>query len=154
MQESFSFDTTSYKAVIVSQRNSISIDFPNISLAFTIAQSPHEMRELMVGLWFTAEGFGYIITINKYLFYVKQRQYAKVFFFIAKSVIILIIFIVFLVLASCYMVHVSDNEVKMHLIYSWRTLWEWIKKKSIIMRWDSHLSALTYVYILLYLLYI
>ena len=118
MQESFSFDTTSYKAVIVSQRNSISIDFPNISLAFTIAQSPHEMRELMVGLWFTAEGFGYIITINKYLFYVKQRQYAKVFFFIAKSVIILIIFIVFLVLASCYMVHVSDNEVKMHLIYS------------------------------------
>ena len=62
----FLFDTTSYKAAIVSQCF-YGIAFASIyptSLAFTIAQSPHEMRGLMVGLWYAARGVGYVITIN------------------------------------------------------------------------------------------
>ena len=116
----FLFDTTSYKAAIVSQcfyGIAFALIFPT-SLAFTIAQSPHEMRGLMVGLWYAAQGVGYIITINtKYLFLCEEETICQsVYYFIAKSVIILIILIVFLVLASRYKLRVRENEVNIHLI--------------------------------------
>ena len=41
---------------------SFALIFPT-SLEFTIAQSPHEMRGLMVGLWYAAFGVGYIFSI-------------------------------------------------------------------------------------------
>ena len=48
--------------------------FPT-SLQFTIAQSPHEIRGLMVGLWYAARGVSYVITINsKYLFACKEES--------------------------------------------------------------------------------
>ena len=116
----FLFDTTSYKAVIVSQcfyGIAFALIYPT-SLAFTIAQSPHEMRGLMVGLWYAAQGVGFIITINsKYLLACKQEAICQnVYYFIAKSVIILIILIVFLVLARRYKLRVRENEVNVHLI--------------------------------------
>ena len=84
--------------------------FPT-SLAFTIAQSPHEMRGLMVGLWYAARGVGYVITINsKYLFACEEERTCQSFYyFTAKSVIILIILIVFLV-------QVRENKVNIYLI--------------------------------------
>ena len=116
----FLFDTTSYKAAIVSQcfyGIAIAFIYPT-SLVFTIAQSPHEMRGLMVGLWYAARGIGYVITINsKYLFACEQEATCQnVYYFIAKSVIILVILIVFLVLASRYKLRVRENEVNIHLI--------------------------------------
>ena len=67
----FLFDITSYKVVIVSEvlyGTAAALIIPT-SLAFTIAQSPHEMRGLMVGLWYAARGVGYIFNINiKYIF--------------------------------------------------------------------------------------
>ena len=114
------FDTTSYKAAIVSQclyGIGFALIFPT-SLAFTIAQSPHEMRGLMVGLWYAARGVGYVITINsKYLFACEEeRTCQSVYYFIAKSVIILIILIVFLILARHYKLRVRENEVNIHII--------------------------------------
>ena len=116
----FHFDTTSYKAAIVSEcfyGIAFALIYPT-SLAFTIAQSPHEMRGLMVGLLYSAKGVGYIITINtKYLFSCEEEAICQsVYYFIAKSVIILIILIVFLVLASRYKLRVRENEVNIHLI--------------------------------------
>ena len=116
----FLFDTTSYKAAIVPHcfyGIAFALIFPT-SLAFTIAQSPHEMRGLMVGLWYAARGVGYVISINsKYLFSCKQEAICQnVYYFIAKSVIILIILIVFLVLAKRYKLRVRENEVNIHLI--------------------------------------
>ena len=116
----FLFDTTSYKAAIVSEcfyGIAFALIYPT-SLAFTIAQSPHEMRGLMVGLWYAAKDVGYIITINsKYLFSCEEEAICQsVYYFIAKSVIILITLIVFLVLASCYKLRVRENEVNVHLI--------------------------------------
>ena len=116
----FLFDTTSYKAAIVSHcfyGIAFALVFPT-SLAFTIAQSPHEMRGLMVGLWYAARGVGYIITINsKYLFSCEEEAICQsVYYFIAKSVIILIILIMFLVLAKYYKLRVRENEVNIHLI--------------------------------------
>ena len=67
----FLFDITSYKVVIVSEifyGTATALIIPT-SLAFTIAQSPHEMRGLMVGLWYAAHGVGYILNISiKYIF--------------------------------------------------------------------------------------
>ena len=43
------------------------------SLEFIIILSPHEMRSLMVGLWYAAYGLGYVIDINgKYRFNCKE----------------------------------------------------------------------------------
>ena len=119
-KDHFLFDTTSYKAAIVSQcfyGISFVFIFPT-SLAFTIAQSPHEMRGLMVGLWYAARGVGYVIAINsKYLFACGfETTCHSLYYFIFKSVIILIILIVFLVLAKCYKLRVRENEVNIHLI--------------------------------------
>ena len=80
----FLFNTTSYKAAIVSQYFygiAFALIYPT-SLAFTIAQSPHEMRGLMVGLWYAARGVGYIITINsKYLFACEEEAISKCLLF-------------------------------------------------------------------------
>ena len=106
------FDTTSYKAFIVSQvlyGISYALIFPT-SLAFTIAQSPHEMRSLMVGLWCAAFGIGYTININM------KYQLNILYYFITMSALVLIILILFLILAKCYKLRVRENEVNVHLI--------------------------------------
>ena len=116
----FLFDTTSYKFTIVSQvlyGIAFALIFPT-SLVFTIAQAPHEMRGLMVGLWYAARGVGYVITINsKYLFACEEETTCKsLYYFIIKSVVIIIILIVFLVLAKRYKLRVRENEINVHLI--------------------------------------
>ena len=64
-------NTTSYKAIIVPEilyGISFALILP-ISLEFTIAQSPHEMRGFMVGMWFAAFAIGLAVNINsKYPF--------------------------------------------------------------------------------------
>ena len=121
-RDHFLVDTTSYKASIISQvlyGIAFAFIYPT-SLEFTIAQSPHEMRGFMVGLWYAAEGVGYAITINsKYLFGCANNlgmTCHSLYYFIAKSVIILIILMVFIVLAKRYNLRVRENEVNIHLI--------------------------------------
>ena len=72
----------------------------------------------MVGLWYAAHGVGYVININsKYLFACEEKAMCQsVYYFILKSVVILIILIVFLVLAKHYKLRVRENEVNIHLI--------------------------------------
>ena len=116
----FLFDITSYKVVIVSDifyGTATALIIPT-SLAFTIAQSPHEMRGLMVGLWYAARGVGYIFNINiKYIFECENDTTSQcLYYFIVKSVIVLIILIVFLVLAKHYKLRVRENEVNIHLL--------------------------------------
>ena len=54
---------------------------------------------------------------SKYLFACEQEATCQnIYYFIAKSVIILVILIVFLVLASRYKLRVRENEVNIHLI--------------------------------------
>ena len=113
-KDDFFFGATSFKAVILSQvlyGIAYALIMPT-SLEFTIAQSPHEMRGLMVGLWYAAFGIGYTIIINsKYLFAHQSLRY-----FITMSVLVLIILIVFLILAKRYKLRVRENEVNVHLI--------------------------------------
>ena len=122
-RDHFLVDTTSYKAASIMSQVLYGIAFALIyptSLEFTIAQSPHEMRGFMVGLWYAAEGVGYTISINsKYLFACSKDLVMtchSLYYFIAKSVIILIILMVFIVLAKRYKLRVRENEVNIHLI--------------------------------------
>ena len=91
--------------------------FPT-SLEITIAQSPHDMRGFMIGLWYAASGLGYVISINgKYSFKCEGDVICqKPLYFVFKSMIILVILIVYLVLARRYKLRVRENEVNIHFI--------------------------------------
>ena len=96
---------------------SYSVIFP-ISFEFTIAQCPHQMRGFMVSLWYAAHGIGFSINnICKYSFKCEAEIICQSnFYYLVKSLIVLVILILFLVLAKCYKLRVRDNEVNIHLI--------------------------------------
>ena len=83
------------------------------SMEFTIAQSPIEMRGMMVGMWFASLGVGYLININtKYPFGCDNNSICPSFYYyITRSVVIFIILLVFIVLAKRYKFRVRENEV-------------------------------------------
>ena len=96
---------------------SYSIIFP-ISFEFTIAQCPHQMRGFMVSLWYAAHGIGLSINnICKYSFKCEAEMICQSnFYYLVKSLVVLITLISFLVLAKRYKLRVRDNEVNIHLI--------------------------------------
>ena len=83
------------------------------SLEFTIAQSPIQMRGMMVGMSFASLGVGYLININaKYPFGCDNNYICPSFYYyITKSVVIFIILLVFIVLAKRYKFRVRENEI-------------------------------------------
>ena len=119
-RNSFNLHTISYEAIIVPQiLYGVSYAFILLtSLLFTIAQCPHEMRGLLVGLWNAAFGVGFFISFSgKYPFSCQGEIHCQnLYYYVLKSVIILIILIMFLILAKCYKFRVRDNEINIHLI--------------------------------------
>ena len=122
--------TLSYVVIFKYQRNTLSyfndlLLIPQIlygvafalivptSLEFTIAQSPIQMRGMMVGLWFASIGVGYLININtKYLFGCDNNSICPSFYYnITRSGVIFIILLIFIVLAKWYKLRVRENEV-------------------------------------------
>uniref|UniRef100_A0A1X7TU67 Uncharacterized protein n=1 Tax=Amphimedon queenslandica TaxID=400682 RepID=A0A1X7TU67_AMPQE len=84
------------------------------SLEFTVAQSPVHMRGVMVGLWYVAcWGIGYLInSFLKFPFACESQSLCTSFYYyITKSVLVLIILIVFVILAKCYKYRGRENEV-------------------------------------------
>ena len=119
-KDHFYLDTTSYKAMIMPEilfGISYALVFPT-SLEFIIAQSPHEMRGLMVGLWYAAIGLGYVIDINgKYPFNCKEDIVCQnIYYYVLKSAVVLISLILFVILAKRYKLRVRANEINLHLI--------------------------------------
>ena len=113
-------NTTSYKAIIVPEMLygiSFALILPT-SLEFTIAQSTHEMRGLMVGMWFAAFAIGLAVNINgKFPFKCENDIICQnLFYYVYKSVIIVIILVVFVILAKRYKLRVRENEVNIHMI--------------------------------------
>ena len=85
-----------------------------VSLKFTLAQSPLHMRGVMVGLWYAISwGFSNLInTILKFPFNCESQYICTSFYYyITKSVLVLIILIVFVILAKRYKYCVRENEV-------------------------------------------
>ena len=119
-KEHFPLDTNSYKAIVIPQilfGFSLALIIPT-SLEFTIAQSPLEMRGLMIGLWFAAYTLGHAINISgKYSFKCERDLICQnLYYYVFKIVVFLIIMIMFLVLAKHYKFRVRENEVNIHLI--------------------------------------
>ena len=113
-------NTTTYKAIIVPDilyGISFALILPT-SLEFTIAQSPHEMRGFMVGMWFAAFAIGLAVNMNgKFPFKCEDDIICQnLFYYVYKSVIIVIILIVFVILAKRYKLRVRENEVNVHMI--------------------------------------
>ena len=85
-----------------------------VSLEFTVAQSPVDMRGVMVGLWYaTSCGLSFLVgTMLKFPFdCVSQYICTSFYYYITKSVLVLIILIVFVILAKRYKYRVRENEV-------------------------------------------
>ena len=84
-----------------------------VSLEFTVAQSPIDMRGVMVGLWYTSWAVGYLINIGIKFPFDCESQYicTSFYYYITKSVLVLIILIVFVILAKRYKYRVRENEV-------------------------------------------
>ena len=119
-KKQFHLDSTSYKAMIIPEilyGVSYALIF-STSLEFIIAQSPHEMRGLMVGLWYAANGLGYVIDINgKYPFNCKGDIICQdIYYYVMKSAVIVIILIIFVILAKRYKLRVRKSEINIHLI--------------------------------------
>ena len=86
--------------------------FP-VSLEFTVAQSPVHMRGVMVGLWYASWGIGYLISAMLKFPFNCESQYicTSFYYYITKSVLALMILIVFVILAKHYKYRVRENEV-------------------------------------------
>ena len=84
-----------------------------VSLEFTIAQSPVQMRGVMVGLWYGSWGLGYLLSaVVKFPFHCQSQYICNSFYYyLTKSVLVLIILIVFIILAKRYKYRVRENEV-------------------------------------------
>ena len=119
-RDSLYLNTTSYKAVVVPLiLYGIAYAFIiSTSFEFTIAQCSHKMRGFLVGLWYAAIGFGGFINVGgKYLFSCQGETHCQcLYYYVLKSVIILIILIMFLIPAKRYKFRVRDNEINVHLI--------------------------------------
>ena len=119
-KDSFNLNTTSYKALIIPQilhGIAFAFIFPTL-LEFTIAQCPHVMRGFLIGLWNAIFELGDLINVGgKYPFSCQGEIYCQsLYYHVLKSVIILIILIIFLILAKCYKFRVRENEVNIYLI--------------------------------------
>ena len=88
------------------------------SLEFTVAQSPVQMRGMMVGMWIASMGVGYLININlKYVFHCKNEFICtKPFYYAVKGVITLIFLGLFFGLSKKYKFRVRENEINIHKI--------------------------------------
>ena len=89
------------------------------SLEFVIAQSPTNMRGFIVGMWYGAIGVGEVIIMNFYrpFVYIHADPFGCIFYyFLAKSMLILLILVAFLCLAKHYKLRVRENIVPVYQI--------------------------------------
>ena len=86
---------------------------------FVIAQSPTNMRGFIVGIVYAATGIGQLININFYrpFLYIHADPFGCIFYyFLAKSMLILLILVAFLCLAKHYKLRVRENIVPVYQI--------------------------------------
>ena len=88
------------------------------SLEFTVAQSPVQMRGMMVGMWLASIGVGYLININlKYIFHCKSEFICtNPYYYAVKGVITLIFLGLYYFLSRKYKFRVRENEINIHKI--------------------------------------
>ena len=90
-----------------------------IGLEFVIAQSPKDMRGLMVALFLSARGLGSLIGLYLLIPY-RYLDTAPLgcgfYYFLTRTFITFFIFIIFIFLAKRYKLRVRENEINVHII--------------------------------------
>ena len=88
------------------------------TLEFTVAQTPIHMRGVMVGLWLASMGLGYAVNIITKIPFGCRNVFlcTSPYYYLAKSVIVILVFMAFVILAKRYKFRVRENEVNIHQI--------------------------------------
>ena len=88
------------------------------TLEFTVAQSPVQMRGIMVGMWLASMGVGYLINVNPKYFFHCENEFicTSPYYYLTKSAVALLILVLFFVLAKWYKFRVRENEINVHRI--------------------------------------
>ena len=89
------------------------------SMEFIIAQSPMNVRGFMIGLWFTT--YGACLLLNNFFYvpfvYLKSAPLGcDFYYFLAKSIVVIFVLVIFLVLAKRYKLRIRENIVNIHEI--------------------------------------
>ena len=77
----------------------------NLHVVTAAAQSPIQMRGVMIGFWHSSWNIGYIFNCQG------QPYCTDFYYYLTKSAIVLIILISFVILAKRYKYRVRENEV-------------------------------------------
>ena len=91
-----------------------------VLLEFIIAQSPHEMKGFLLGLLFGFDGIAQLIGYNLYRPF--QFLPASVpiscgfFYYLTQTLLLSLVFIIFLILCKHYKLRVRNNPVNIHTI--------------------------------------
>ena len=88
-------------------------------MEFIIAQSPMNVRGFMIGLWFTT--YGACLLLNNFFYvpfvYLKSAPLGcDFYYFLAKSIVVIFVLVIFLVLAKRYKLRIRENIVNIHEI--------------------------------------
>ena len=89
------------------------------TLEFTVAQSPRQMRGLMVGLCYATYGIGRLLNFNLVLLLVYFKSLSRgciLYYHIANLISLLFTFVLFLIFAKRYKLRVRDNIFPAHWI--------------------------------------
>ena len=90
-----------------------------IGLEFVVAQSPKDMRGLMVALFLSARGLGSLIGLNlpiPYHYLHSAPLGCGFYYFLTRTLVTFFIFIIFIFLANRYKLRVRENEINVHII--------------------------------------
>ena len=90
-----------------------------LSKEFIIAQSPMNMRGFMMGLWFATFGACLLLNIFFYIPFVYLKSAplgCDFYYFLAKSIVVIFVLVIFLVLAKRYKLRIRENIVNIHEI--------------------------------------
>ena len=87
---------------------------------FVIAQSPHEMKGFLFGLWFAFSGIAKLIGHNLY----RPFQFLPAsipiscgfYYYLTQTLLLFLVFIVFLILSKYYKLRMRNNPVNLHMI--------------------------------------
>ena len=87
---------------------------------FIIAQSPHEMKGFLFGLWFAFDGIARLIGYNLYHLFQLLPTSIPVscgfFYYLIQTLLLSLVFIIFLILCKYYKLRVRNNPVNIHMI--------------------------------------
>ena len=90
------------------------------SFEFIIAQSPLQMKGLLLGHWFPFNGMAKLIGYNFYRPFLLLPESIPIscdfYYYLTQTLLLSLVFIIFLILSKYYKMRVRNNTVNIHMI--------------------------------------